>query len=140
MVVMDKYLQLPDLGLLLLRAGAGSFMLTHGWPKFQKILAGDWTFADPLGIGPAPSLALATFAEFLCSLLVIAGFRVRLAAMPLIFTMLTATFAVHAGDPWAKKELPLLYAAAFAALMLLGGGKYSLDALLARTGATPPAR
>lgn len=114
-------------------------MLTHGWPKFQKILAGDWTFADPIGIGQAPSLALATFAELLCSLLVIAGYRVRLAVMPLIFTMLVAAVIVHSADPWPRKELPLLYAAAFFALLLLGGGKYSLDGLLGEPGAGTPA-
>ena len=132
--MIEKYLQRPDLGLLGLRLGAGSFMLTHGWPKFQKIIAGDWTFADPIGIGQAPSLALATFAELLCSLLVIAGFRVRLAVMPLIFTMLVAAVIVHSADPWPRKELPLLYATGFFALMLLGGGKYSLDGLRARPG------
>lgn len=129
---MDKYLQRPDLGLLILRLGAGSFMLTHGWPKFQKILAGDWTFADPIGLGQAPSLALAAFAELFCSLLVIAGFRVRLAAIPVVFTMLVAGIIVHAADPWAKKEFALLYAVCFGALLLLGGGRYSLDALLDR--------
>lgn len=130
----NKYLQRPDFGLLLLRLGAGSFMLTHGWPKFQKILGGDWTFADPIGIGQAPSLALATFAELLCSLLVIAGYRVRLAVMPLIFTMLVAAVVVHSADPWPKKELPLLYATAFLALLFLGGGKISVDGLLAKPG------
>lgn len=132
--MIDRYLQRSDLGLLLLRLGAGSFMLTHGWPKFQKILAGDWTFADPIGLGQAPSLALATFAELLCSLLVIAGYRVRLAVMPLIFTMLVAAVIVHSSDPWPRKELPLLYATAFFALLLLGGGKYSLDGLLSKPG------
>lgn len=107
-------------------------MLTHGWPKFQKILAGDWTFADPIGVGQAPSLLLATFAEFFCSLLVIAGYRVRLAALPLIFTMLVAALLVHSSDPWMKKELPLLYAFSFGAVLLLGAGGYSADAWLAR--------
>lgn len=137
--MIDKYLQLPDLGLLLLRIGAGTFMLTHGWPKCQKIIAGDWTFADPLGIGQAPSLALAVFAELLCSLLVIAGFQLRLAVMPLIITMLTAAFVVHSADPWQRKELALLYATAYFALLFLGAGKYSLDGLRARTGTGAPA-
>ncbi|MCL4795153.1 MAG: DoxX family protein [Bryobacteraceae bacterium] len=124
---MDKKLHRPDLGLLILRLGLGAMMLTHGWPKVQKILAGDWTFANPIGVGEAPSLLLAALAEFGCSLLVLAGFRVRLAVLPILFTMLVAAIIVHANDPWAKKELPLLYASGYATLLLLGGGRYSVD-------------
>jgi putative oxidoreductase len=124
---MDKKLHSPDLGLLILRLGLGSMMLTHGWPKVQKILAGDWTFANPIGVGEAPSLLLAALAEFGCSLLVLVGFRVRLAVLPILFTMLVAAIIVHANDPWARKELPLLYASGYATLLLLGGGRYSVD-------------
>lgn len=124
---MDKKLHRPDLGLLILRLGLGAMMLTHGWPKVQKILAGDWTFANPIGVGEAPSLLLAALAEFGCSLLVLAGFRVRLAVLPILFTMLVAAIIVHANDPWTKKELPLLYASGYATLLLLGGGRYSVD-------------
>lgn len=114
-------------------------MLTHGWPKLNMILSGNWNFPDPIGLGPAPSLLLATFAEFVCSLLVMAGFRIRLAAPPLIFTMLVAAFVAHAADPWGKKELPLLYAFCFTALALLGAGRFSLDHALARNPRPAPA-
>ena len=124
---MDKKFHKPDLGLLILRLGLGAMMLTHGWPKVQKILAGDWTFANPIGVGEAPSLLLAALAEFGCSLLVLVGFRVRLAVLPILFTMLVAAIIVHANDPWARKELPLLYASGYATLLLLGGGRYSVD-------------
>ncbi len=125
--MMDKKLHRPDLGLLILRLGLGSMMLTHGWPKVAKMLAGDWTFANPIGVGEAPSLLLAALAEFGCSLLVLAGFRVRLAVIPILFTMLVAAVIVHANDPWAKRELPLLYASGYATLLFLGAGRYSVD-------------
>jgi putative oxidoreductase len=124
---MEKHLDRPGLGLLVLRVVAASFMLTHGWPKLQKIFAGDWTFADPVGIGEGPSLLLAALAEFGGSVLVLIGWKARLAAIPVVFTMLVAGILVHANDPWAKKELALLYGACFAAVVFLGAGRYSVD-------------
>jgi putative oxidoreductase len=37
-------------GLLLLRIGFSAAMLTHGYGKFMKVLAGDFSFGDPIGI------------------------------------------------------------------------------------------
>ena len=116
----------PDLALLLLRTGMGAMLITHGWPKLQKVMAGDWRFADPLGIGQAPSLLLAMGAEFFCSLLVILGVRARLAALPIIVTMLTAFFIVHASDPFGRKELAMMYAVGFSTIAIAGGGRYAL--------------
>ena len=45
-------------GLLLLRIGISAAMLTHGYGKFMKVLAGDFSFGDPIGIGPTASLIL----------------------------------------------------------------------------------
>jgi putative oxidoreductase len=41
--------------------------------------------------------------------------------------MAVAAFVVHAGDPWAKKELALLYAVPYLALLLAGGGRFALE-------------
>lgn len=119
-----------DTGLLLLRVGAGLMMAGHGWGKVADLLAGRSDFADPIGIGPVPSLALAAFAEFACALAVVAGFKTRFAAVPVVITMLVAALVVHAGDPWGRKELAAVYAVAFLALVLTGGGRFSLDAWL----------
>jgi putative oxidoreductase len=118
-----------DLGLLILRVGAGVMMATHGWGKVVDLFSGNPQFGDPLGIGPVPSLALAAFAEFLCALLVVVGFKVRWTAIPIVITMLVAAFVVHAADGWGKQEFPLLYAVAFLTLVFTGAGQYSLDAL-----------
>lgn len=115
---------------LLLRVAISSMMLTHGWPKFQKILAGDWGFGNPIGLGAELSLVLAVFAEFFCSILLIVGFKSRLAAIPPAITMIVAAFIIHADDLWKKQEFPLLYLTAYLAIILLGSGRYSLDAKL----------
>lgn len=121
-----------DLGLLILRGAVGAMMaFGHGLGKVSKILAGNFAFADPIGIGPAASLVLAGAAEFLFCLAIVVGFKTRWAAVPPLITMLVAAFIVHGGDPWAKKELALMYAVPFLALILLGGGRFTLDTLLA---------
>ena len=120
----------PDFGLLLLRVTFGLLMMGHGLGKVQDLIAGKTAFADPIGIGEAPSLALAAFAEFLCALAVVVGFKTRWAALPVAITMLVAAFIVHGGDGWDQQEFPLLYASAFLALVFTGGGRHSLDAWL----------
>ena len=113
--------------LLLLRIAVAGMMLTHGIPKLQNILAGNWQFGDPLGIGTELSLALTVFAEVGCSVLILIGLFTRFATLPLLVTMLVAFLIVHGADPFGKKELPLLYALVFATLFFTGPGKYSVD-------------
>jgi putative oxidoreductase len=121
-----------DLGLLVLRVGAGVLLMGHGWGKVLDLFSGNQTFSDPIGIGPVPSLALAAFAEFVCSLAVVLGVKVRWTAIPPLITMLVAALIHHAGDDIGERELPLLFATAFLALAVLGGGRYGLETLFRR--------
>ena len=123
-----------DLGLLLLRLGMGAMLMTHGWGKLQKIVAGDFEFSDPLGLGPAPSLVLACGAEFFCSLLVLLGVKVRWTAIPPAFAMATAAFVAHAGDPFGRREKALLFLVGFVTLAMTGGGSYTVESLWAKRG------
>lgn len=126
-----------DVGLALLRIGAGLMMaFSHGLPKVQKLLAdGEVRFADPLGIGAAPSLLLAGGAEFVCALAIAAGLLTRVMTLPLAFTMAVAAFIVHADDPFKKQEFALLYLVVFVVLFFTGPGRYSVDAWLSRRAA-----
>jgi putative oxidoreductase len=100
----------------------------HGWGKLSNFGARWDSFGDPLGIGGNLTLILAVFAEFFCSLALIFGLLTRASAIPPLIVMLVAASIVHADDPWNKKEFALLYAIPYVALILAGGGKYSLDA------------
>ena len=137
-------------GLLILRLGAGGYMLTHGWGKLQMLLAGQSEqFGDPIGLGPQLSLVMVVLAEFVCALLVILGLATRLAAVPIAFTMGVAAFVAHSSDPWTmeqayklfmsgaskfpvSKQPALLYLITFLALVFTGAGRFSLDALVGR--------
>jgi putative oxidoreductase len=117
-----------SLGLLVLRLGVGGIMLTaHGWGKLVSYPTLLDRFPDPIGLGPGVSLTLAVFAEVFCSLLIVLGLGTRFAAVPLLITMLVAAFVVHGDDPWAKKELALLYAIPFLTLIFTGGGRFALE-------------
>ncbi|MBS4060101.1 MAG: DoxX family protein [Bacteroidetes bacterium] len=124
-----KYSQnLLHIWLLVSRVLISVFMLTHGWPKLMRFFSEESIkFADPLGIGVIPSLLLAVFSEVVCSVFIILGLGTRAASIPLIITMMVAAFIVHADDPFARKEMALLYLLGYIMLLILGSGKYSID-------------
>ncbi|XOV93284.1 MAG: DoxX family protein [Bacteroidota bacterium] len=116
-----------DLSLLILRLIAGIGIMTHGWPKFQKAISGNFQFADPIGLGSELSLILVVFAEFICGILVVLGLGTRFAAIILIINMSIIFFIVHAADAFGSKEKAFLFLGAFIVLLLTGPGKYSID-------------
>ena len=120
-----------DVVLLILRMGVAALMLTHGLPKLQMLLAGgEVQFPGVMGLSPTISLSLAVFAEVIASIFILFGLATRLAAIPLILTMMVAVFMIHANDPFALKELGLLYIFLLIPLLILGSGKFSLDAVI----------
>lgn len=120
------------LGLLLLRICSGGIMaIQHGLPKLLKLYHGQYeSFPDPLGVGPLTSILLAVLGEFFCGLLIVVGFKTRLSLIPAIATMFVAIVIVHAGDPFSKIEMALLYLIMYVVLFMTGPGYYSLDQYL----------
>ena len=117
-----------NLILFLLRFAVGIFMFSHGIGKFSKLFGDDpIKFADPMGLGVTTSLALTVFAEVFCSVLLIFGLATRLAAIPLLITMLVAAFIVHGADGFGKQELPLLYSIIYLTITIAGAGTISFD-------------
>lgn len=119
--------------LLILRLIAGAFMLTHGWGKFQMLIGdGSNHFPSVLGMGSTASLTLAVLAEFFASILLIFGLATRIAAIPLLITMLVAALVIHSADPFSAKELPLMYSTIYLVILILGAGRYSLDRMISK--------
>ena len=135
----SKQALLSDIGLLWARISIGGMMLlAHGLGKLQNFSAYKANFPDPLGIGSEISMALAIFAEFVCSIFLILGLGTRLALTQLIATMGVAAFIFHANDPFfaapgkTSKEFALVYFAAFVFLFLAGPGRFSIDRLICK--------
>lgn len=116
-----------NISLLIMRIGIALLMFTHGIPKIQKLSEDPVQFMDLLGLGATFSLCLAIFGEVVCSLFVMLGLGTRFAVIPSAVTMLVAVFHVHIADPFVKQEMGLHYLLTYAALFIMGSGRYSLD-------------
>jgi putative oxidoreductase len=116
-----------DLGLLILRIGFAGMLLTHGIPKINLLFENPIKFADPIGVGETATLILALIGEVVAPILILIGFKTKLATIPSIITMLVAVFVIHANDPIDVKEKAILYLVAFLVIFLTGAGKYSID-------------
>ena len=126
---MSKWL--PDVGLLLLRLSVGPMMLFgHGLTKLGRMPELMDSFPDPLGVGSAFSAVLAVFAEVVCSALLALGLGTRFAALNLVITMAVAALIVHGDDPWARKEMAVIYGVTYLALLVSGAGRLSLDSVI----------
>lgn len=126
----ETYSKNSDLGLLILRIGAGLMMITHGWPKFIGFNEKAESFYNFMGLGTEFSLALTVFAEVGCSFLLTIGLGTRFILIPLIILAMVIAFVIHGADPFGDKEHGLLFLVPYITLMLTGPGKYSIDHLL----------
>lgn len=118
--------------LLLGRILFGSMFLTHGLQKLVNFGALSGSFPRVMGLNSTISLSLAIFAEVFCTLAFITGFLYRISMLPMIFTMVIAVFVVHANDPFATKEMALLYLYIFLIMYSLGPGSFAADYFFAR--------
>ena len=104
----------------------------HGYGKLMRWDEISVEFAQPFGLPHYWAAALTVFAEFFCCIFIVLGLFTRFATIPIIICMAVAAFKIHAGDPWEDKEGSLGYMMAFAAIFLLGSGKYSVDAIITK--------
>ena len=101
--------------------------MTHGYGKFAGFNEYVTQFPSILPGGPEVNLSMAIFAELICAGLLVIGLFSRLALIPLIITMGVAFFMIHGADPFAKKELALLYLGMYVTLFITGPGAYSVQ-------------
>jgi putative oxidoreductase len=136
----------PDVALLILRVLTGAVFFPHGAQKVLGWFGGHGLvgtmgfFTGKLGI-PAVFAGLAIAAEFLGSLGLVVGFLTRVAAFGLGCVMVVGALLVHARNGffmnWVGNqagegfEYHILALAILIALMIKGGGLFSIDGALA---------
>jgi putative oxidoreductase len=115
----------------------GAAFILHGWPKIQN----PFGWMNAMGGSSIPSWlqGLAAFAEFGGGIALILGLLTPIAAFGLVCQMVAALFIVHlpSRDPFvapapgqSSYELALVYLVVAISLIVLGPGKFSVDALL----------
>jgi putative oxidoreductase len=134
-----------DRTLTFVRVVAGSVMLAHGAQKMLGLFGGPGYgtavgMFGQMGI-PEPLAVLAICTEFFGSLLLIAGFVGRLAALGIIIEMIVAVAMVHAGNGffmnWTGKqpgegfEYHILLIALTLPVLVSGSGAWSIDRRIA---------
>jgi putative oxidoreductase len=121
---------------LLARVTVGVAFAESGWGKVHNLEAVTAYFTE-LGI-PAPQFqaTFVSFIELICGSLVLVGLGTRVAAVPLIGTMIVALITAKAADISGFSDLigtiELCYAVLLVWLAFAGAGKASLDHLIAR--------
>lgn len=120
------------LGLLILRIAVGALMLFHGIAK----LGGVSFIEGMLDEKGLPSfLAYGVYiTEIIAPLLILVGYRTRLASVAYIFGLLFAVTLVHSGDLFSlnenggwQLELLGLYLFGTLSLFFTGGGKFAVS-------------
>lgn len=131
-----------DIGLLLLRLGFGfGFIFFHGWAKLTggpEQWAGVGGAVEHLGIGFGHTFFgfLAAFAEAIGGLLFAVGFLFRPAAILIAGTMFVAwVMHVTTGQGSPAHAFKNMWVAL--GLAMIGPGRYSVDAWLARRRRPP---
>jgi len=126
-------LQNKDKGLLLQRITIGILILFHGIANMNS----NYSFIKSLlnGMGVPEFIAYSGFiGEIIAPILIIIGFRARMASLVLAFFMLTAILMAHSADIFTLNqnggwgiELQGLYLFGAIVIFLLGGGKYAVS-------------
>ena len=128
-----------DLAILILRLALGVIMVSHGIPKIKKreVLGKKWN--DHYGV-PKATIWLTGILQIVGGLALLVGLFTSLTSLVLTLDMLAALFICifnsHHREPFNSVtpvkgwDVNLLLVASLIAVLLLGGGKWSLDALL----------
>lgn len=121
----------------LVRVTAGAFLVPHGAMKLFGGMEGLIGWFGQIGFEPAALLAwYVALLEFAGGILLAVGFMTRIVAAQLVGFMAVAAFAIHWGNGflWTEGgfEYPLMWGIVALAILIRGGGEFSVDAILGR--------
>lgn len=111
----------------LLRIFFGLSLVNHGQDKLFNFSSYISDFPDPLGVGITLSLALVTFSEFFCGLLILFGLFTRVAAVFVVITFIVAVFIYQGAEPYQIKEIGVFYMVLGGYFLVSGAGKIAMD-------------
>ena len=121
--------ELPsNIVLFVLRAMVGvNIALLHGWDKLHHFSSRIGSVPDQLNVGSKYALMITIAGEFVGGILMATGLLGRFGAFLVAFVSALALAATYHGSAWHERELWGLYLAGSLTVLLLGGGRYSLD-------------
>ncbi len=132
MNTLEKF-QNKEAGLLLQRISIGILILFHGIANLSTNYSFIKSQLNAIGI-PESIAYLVFIGEIIAPILIIIGWRTRLASLILVFNMLTAILMSHSGDIFTLNqfggwgiELQGLYLFGAMVIFFLGAGKYSIS-------------
>ncbi|MCO6148645.1 DoxX family protein [Flavobacterium sp. NRK1] len=111
-------------------AVATELLIVHGLKKIGIGVAMPEVIPNPLGFPEAFNNFVAIAANVYLPILVILGFLTRLAALPALAVTATGYFVMHGHDSLAERDIPFMFSISLLMIIMLGGGKYSLDGYL----------
>jgi len=128
-------------GLLVLRLVVGASLAMHGWSKFKEPARSGFFenvshMNAPFESHPKIFGWAAIAAELGGGVLIALGGLTRLAAFALVCNFAVAVWKVHLHDPYISPtpgpamEPAVIYGAISLALLFLGAGRFSIDAML----------
>jgi putative oxidoreductase len=131
------YNVLEPLSYPLIRFVAGAMMVPHGYAKVFGGIEGTAKFFASVGLEPALILAwYVGLLELVGGVCVAFGFLTRFMSAQLVGLLAVATFYIHlpSGFLWVKGgfEYPLFWMVIMIAITIQGGGKLSVDNLMAK--------
>lgn len=141
---MKQTVTTTNVALLALRLMIGSVFVFHGSQKlfgwfggYGPVATGQYMESIGIPFGTVNAI-LAGSTEFFGGLLLIAGVFVSIVSIPMVFTMLVASFVAHSGFDAQQggMEYSLTLAVVLASLGLLGAGDWSLARFFAKAPET----
>jgi len=125
--------QYRDLGLVFLRAGIGTMMVLHGWPKLAGGIQ-QWEklgkATGHIGINFFPGFwgFSSAMVETIGGVLIVVGFCFRPVTILMTFNFIVATVLLYKTTgqfiEWSRPAEMLIL---FFSLIFIGAGKYSID-------------
>lgn len=120
-----------NIGLFALRLVPAMLLcLNYGIAKLTHFTELKQSFFDPLHVGHRWSLVLTIIAEIVAAMLLVFGLFTRIAAFILVIEMSVIVFMFqHGSEPFSRKENALLFLVCFFTVLMVGPGRYSVDAM-----------